>query len=286
MISTAFFPNSLSWLIVELISTGLAMIGGAIVFRGLWLEKKATKEWYESAADLTSSKLQAERGWKWLMVGIAIETLVAGAIAARDGWEIRQIKIYEAMNDPLNRPISDISVIVRFTVNKAEFSELPRYGGPAAAEAWLMEPPGTNVTIGRQYLNYWYRAGMTELPILTTDHSISFADGKGARIYIMQFHLGEWVEGLSIEAKAHPVKELENVNVLRVDAKYLPHDLEILDGMAKMVVNDTVVKIFKIPRQKAHLDNDTGIDTYSNTTPFAIFAFPASSSNVFIGHWR
>jgi len=82
--------SSLSWLVVEAITTFFAVLGGLMVFRGLWIEHKADKDKFSTADDFRSSKLKKNRGWKMLMWGIAIETVVAGVFAAKDGWEIRQ----------------------------------------------------------------------------------------------------------------------------------------------------------------------------------------------------
>src|SRR5208283_1297949 len=270
MISTVFSSSSLSWLVGEFFVSIVAISGGVLVFRGLWIENKADKDEFFDVDDFRSSKLKKKRGWKMLMWGIALETLVAGVFAARDGWEIRQIKMNEAKNDPLNQPIGDISATVQFRVNKANFSELPLFGNPRrAADIWLMEPPelvkkffSPGLIVANERI--WDLAGGSEFPILDTDHLISLPGQNGGRTYFMQCHFDEdWAEFGLIGMKRQ-VKEIDRVNVLRISVKCLPHDLEILDGSVKLVINDSVIKMFQIPQQTDNRENDKVVDTYSN----------------------
>jgi len=104
--------SSLSWLVVEAITTFFAVLGGLMVFRGLWIEHKADKDKFSTADDFRSSKLKKNRGWKMLMWGIAIETVVAGVFAAKDGWEIRQA----SANTPAKMLVSSIEATADFFV--------------------------------------------------------------------------------------------------------------------------------------------------------------------------
>jgi hypothetical protein len=87
MISTVLSSSSLSWLVGEFFVSIVAISGGVLVFRGLWIENKADKDEFLDVDDFRSSKLRKKHGWKMLMWGIALETAVAGVFAARDGWE-------------------------------------------------------------------------------------------------------------------------------------------------------------------------------------------------------
>jgi ABC-type siderophore export system fused ATPase/permease subunit len=69
MILTSASSSSLSWLAVEFITTFVAVIGGVLVFRGLWIENQADdalkKEHPESFVDgVKSLKLKSKRGWR------------------------------------------------------------------------------------------------------------------------------------------------------------------------------------------------------------------------------
>jgi hypothetical protein len=71
MIPTVFSSDSLSWLVGELLISVVAMLGGLMVFRGLWIEKNADKETFLNVEDFRASKLKSKRGWNILMWGIA-----------------------------------------------------------------------------------------------------------------------------------------------------------------------------------------------------------------------
>jgi hypothetical protein len=251
-----------------------ATIGAIIVFIGLTLEKFA--DWLNEnfLGGYKPHKTLESVGWFLLMFGISIEIADAWW-SANDAWQTKQMAI---KNGPLNQPISDILASVRFRVNKTDFSELPNFGNPKRlADLWLVEPPDTNILFLNKdntnfNLKFWNLEGPTQLPILDTDHSYSFSDQHGGRTYSMQFHFDEdWsgIEGINgLEMK---VKEINHVNVIRINIKSLPHDLEILDGSVKLVINDTVVKKFEIPQQKNNLDGDP------NATPFVILAYLTNS---------
>src|ERR1700679_4237926 len=126
MISTAFSSDSLSWLASEFFISFVAMAGGALAFCGLWIEKKADdaekKEHPDAFVDeVKSLKLKSKRGWKMLMWGIALETAIAGVFAARDGLEIRQIKINEAIANPRNQSIQSMTADVYLEVGTTNF---------------------------------------------------------------------------------------------------------------------------------------------------------------------
>jgi hypothetical protein len=80
------------WFLLELI---LASIGGLVVFWGLWIEKRAEAllppETFKKDifGDIVAKyKAEMERGWRWLMVGIAIEVLCALAMTMLSGLEV------------------------------------------------------------------------------------------------------------------------------------------------------------------------------------------------------
>jgi hypothetical protein len=147
MISTSVSSSSLSWLVAEFIIIFVAVIGGVLVFRGLWIENQADdalkKEHPESFVDgVKSLKLKSKRGWKMLMWGIAIETVVAGVFAARDGWEIRQVRIDAAKNNPLKAPVSDIFAILHLDIKAGTFDP---HAGHSPLEHSTMYFSGTNM---------------------------------------------------------------------------------------------------------------------------------------------
>src|ERR1700722_1753875 len=156
MISAVPFSSSLSWLIGEFFICIVAMLGGALVLWGHWTEKKADeagkKEHPEIFIDeIKLLKLKSKRGWKMLMCGILIETVIVGIFAARDGWEIRQIKINGAKNDLVDRPIEDIFARVSIDLYGDKFIENPVQWGttPEVADLILED---TNIPVGLSFL--------------------------------------------------------------------------------------------------------------------------------------
>jgi len=282
MLSIILSSESLRWAISECAVLILASIGGVVVLIGIRMEHHSVKKWFTSVEDGHRQEKRGETGYLLVMWGIGIETFIAAALALQDGLEIRQIQIDAARNNPLNQPIFDISATVQFRVNKTEFFELPRFGNPVrAADLWLIEPPSPDVVIanGGRFNGdkMWDLISGSTLPILSADHLSFFDDPKGGRTYFMQLRFDEeWAE-FDLQNLNRKVNELKLVNVLRIDVKCLPHDLEILDGSVKLVINDNVLKTFQIPNQKNNREDDNATDTYSNTTPFVILAYLTNS---------
>jgi len=280
--------ETLSWLRSESWIFGLAAIGGVIVLIGLWMEYVSTDEKRYGKTDIQGfRKLKAKekRGEIWVMAGIAVEIAVAVGFACRDDWHIRQIENAQKNADPRFRTISDIAATVSFRVNKANFLELPHFGNPKReADMWLMESaqnakivwPGLEVANDR----IWYLNGSTEFPILATDHLESFPSKADDRTYFMECHIdnfdGAWSEFMMLQ-RTNFAKDIDRVSAIRISVKCLPHNLAILDGTVKLVINDSVVKMLQIPKQGDNRDDDKMPDIYSNTSPYVILAFATNS---------
>jgi len=117
MISAVFSSDSsLSLVWRELGFTFLALIGGVLVLAGLWKEHKSEKPWYSNLSDLRARKLRAECGWKMVMWGIFIETVIGAAFVANDVWDIWHINNKAASADTRNLPIKFISGYARIEV--------------------------------------------------------------------------------------------------------------------------------------------------------------------------
>src|ERR1022692_4525074 len=89
----------------ELIITLLAILGGIIVLLGLWMEHKSAKGWYSNLSDFRKQKKKGEYGYKLVMVGIFLETLIGGWFAYQDVAEMWR-------NDPNNQPITSVGAEV------------------------------------------------------------------------------------------------------------------------------------------------------------------------------
>src|SRR3989442_502968 len=236
MILTFVSSASMSWLFWESITLFFAVVGGVVVFCGLWIEKKHSKERYLSAHDFRSSKLKAERGWKLLMIGIFIEIVVAGVFAAKDGWEIRQIKENESKNNPLNLPISDISAFVEIKVRGSNHVEVPHSGSSRKATLMLSKS-ALEASLGGGIGGF--------LSSYELEQSVEIFRPSDARIYSMRFLLDP-VSG-AFHKTLGTARDLLEINFLSRAIKPLPLDAEILGGKAKIIINPKVTRDFAIP---------------------------------------
>jgi hypothetical protein len=250
-----FSSTPVSWLLGQAVIWGLAAIGGIIVIRGLWLEYKGGKNGYFHA-----QKRMTEHGEIWVIVGVAVEIIVGVGFAVRDGLQARQTAIEIARQDPMNRPISQISAILRFKINKVNIRAVLHFGGPSVAIISLLEPvdatmgdgkpgvlsPLTLSPTGKLYALYL----SSSLPDLVAD-TFDTPDGfTGTRPYFMQLHMWDFSVGLSTNWEQLQAKELDRVQALRIMVKFLPHDIEILEGSVDIFVNANLRKTFKISPQK------------------------------------
>jgi hypothetical protein len=131
MISNFFSANSSSFLTKEIIFCGLAALGGLIVLRGLWLElksdKESEKEWYSDLNDFKKGKHKSWCGEIHVIVGIAVEIIVAVLFAAMDVKEKHDIIKYEAQSDPRSQPITYLAALVTLNVRGTNFNDFFDY---------------------------------------------------------------------------------------------------------------------------------------------------------------
>jgi len=251
MFSAVFSSDALSWLVVELVTMFFAMLGGGLVFWVLWKEKKSAKEMFQDIADFRASKKSTGRGWNMLMVGIAIETIVAGTFAARDGLEIRQIKIDEAKNDPLKRPITSISAVATFRI-KGDFSPppLPYSNLEEMTGAGIMFLQGTNVS--DKIPSIGLGADAANISILnlipnnvhpdTHDVVISFHD-SGDVMYGHFFNKWMWQNQAGF---------FDGVKGFSIEMRQIGSNVNVLSGNVVVIANDLKWE-FPIPAQKQRL---------------------------------
>ena len=219
----------------------IAMVGGFMVFWGLWIEKQADKSAFLNVDDFRSSQLKAKRGWNILMWGIAVETAVAGAFAARDGWEIRQIKTNEAKNSPLNQIISDVSAFAYFEVDGDSVPDIPTpkvrpfFG---MAQMYLCD---TNPLA-------------TVFPILAADNfDRGHAVNSEGRSYFVRFQAtGLSAMWVGSNNDSILVKKIIDVTTLYMSFRFLTNTARIHGGNVVLVVNGGsggVRRKFLIPAQ-------------------------------------
>jgi hypothetical protein len=247
MISTAFSSDSASWLVGELIISVVAMIGGMMVFRGLWIEKKADKTGFLNVEDFRSSKLKSKRGWNILMWGIAIETAVAGVFAARDGWEIRQTRIDAAKNNPLNAPVSDIFAILHLDIKAGTFDP---HAGHSPLEHSSMYFSGTNIGLFRQPAIF--NMGAKEVSAIA--HYSGYNQPRTAIYYgvavkfepspLPAYEFDMDINNTNVAADEAAVyasmtvtNAISKISFLRAYIDFLPTNTVIIKGSAKIFIN-------------------------------------------------
>lgn len=246
-----------------------AGIGGLLVLLGLCLEKKADKKIYRNVSDLRRQKSISEFGWGILIAGIVVEIVTACVAAVSGNIEMKQIKINEANNDPLNQPVSDVSAVVRIKLAGTNFIELSSRDSSWIAdlniwqdEAWISEQfkKKTPITIGLNEFGS-FMAGKDD--VSRVDYSHMFASQKNgymereiAHGYILHFHTDE-SDGLVPFVpvfRTTPIKVrsiIDGVKSLRINADFIPNDAELLGGDAEILINGNIRMDFDILPQKA-----------------------------------
>jgi len=239
-----------NWLLIltgVIIFSVVLIIANWMVLRGLRLEGKPEKDDSPSIEEYRARKANENKGWLLLMCGIRLE-LIAGAALAIFGI-VEYVKTADeiAKNDPLNRPISEISAIVDFKVKEDNPSETPNWGMPRVAGLILCE---TNLVLGNVF------QGFSQLSPLESDKFDRYFDGKTLE-YVLQFHL-EGVGAIFMRNNTKTAEwALENVRFLDITTKFLPHDAEVLGGSVVLTINSGPQKWFLIPAQK-DLDPNSG----------------------------
>ncbi|HEX3856894.1 MAG TPA: hypothetical protein VHY30_06330 [Verrucomicrobiae bacterium] len=246
--------GSIFWAVV------FAGAGGVFVFVGLLMELETG--WHKNLVAFRRYKARKFCGEWLVIIGIVIEIFVA-VLSAIDAWQ----------NEPLNRPVSDISAIVEIRVKGRDNVELPpwKVGSPSVADIILCREivSFTNVLkIGLFFepTNDWEIHDPSGLPnrepipvpgfpILKADkfevtqssQFIGPPQPHDFHEYDMLFHPD--LHSVAFNFGAIKVKDISKIKVLQIGLKFLPHDSEILQGTVVITVNDTH-KIFYIQPQK------------------------------------
>ncbi len=249
-----------------------AMIGGIAVFIGLLLEKFAG--WMDDrflGGTYKPHKTLESIGWSILMLGIFAEIAVAGW-SANDAWQTRQMA---TKNDPLNRPISEMSATVSIRMKNGS-NELPRWGGPAVA--W-MNLRGTNF---HQLPSFLQTFGLLISDDFVTEISVDAQSHETSKRYFLRFHMDDQEESSFTDIIVHPSpgvlvpmptpKDVMNgIAVLQIDAKFIPHDAEVAGGSVILLMNGNVRKYFEILPQKA-FPASIGLGTNTDNSGFTMLA--------------
>lgn len=226
MIFASFSPPSVPWYISEGVFAFLAGLGGMVVSRGLTMEGPPK--------DGTPREIQ---GWKLLRFGVRLEVVLAMFFAAREGWFAHKMAIEQAQNNPLNQPISTMTVELQFAVEGSDFSKDPVM--PPVAHLMLVESNMAPV--------------LKEGPlVLVSDKAMlsSFVNVSNMRQYSMSFHSDpSRVSSPSFFNGKTAAEIINNVNALEIFPNCIPTNAQILTGQAELYVNG-IHKHYGIDMQK------------------------------------
>jgi hypothetical protein len=232
--------QSESLLSKAVVFASVASIGGIFVLVGLLLEKGKEKERFSSIKDFRLQKAKAEWGSWILIFGIVIEIGTGAALTWMEVSESIDAANRMAQIDPINRPISEISAIVDFKVKEDKPSETAHWGAASVAGILLCE---TNLMAGNEFV------GFSQIGFLNAPSFDRYFDGTKLE-YVLHFHFDEF-STLFAHGRNRSVKwALENIRFLDITTKFLPHDAEILEGSAVVIINSGSEIWFDIPKQK------------------------------------
>ena len=185
------------------------------------------------------------------MIGIAAEIALGFGHALKDALEIRQIKITAAKNDPLNRPISDISASATILMRTKE-TGLPPFGPQPDSTVGLLENG-----IGDRIPRTVFLGGFQTL-LEESAQGFTQSDSTGSYVgYSIQFRADRLFSSspqngfvLADYSPITPKHILSKIETLAFHVVFIPKDAEIVSGSAEILINGTFRKEFQIFNQK------------------------------------
>lgn len=259
----SFFITSSSSPSAELSAFVWATAGGVAVIMGLALEK--ISDWLNDKflGGYKPHKWIGEGGWWILMLGITIETGVAGC-SAMDEWQTRQIA---NKNNPLNQNISDVSAVAVIELKGLGLNEIDPKISPHMAAFLILRDSNTNsVRLGSGML---VSDDFKKMPSYTTERGNN-------TWYLLRFH--SELTGLS--GSNEPASKIETVKFLNINALFLPTNSEVTWGNVSLIVNSEIHKPFEIPPQKNLLPEFDGM------SGIMIFATNSTTAKVQLGKMK
>ena len=160
--------------------------------------------------------------------------------------------------DPINQPISSIEADLSVKVKGADFIELPPYGTPAVAWIFLCV---TNV-------NDLFQA--SEFSVLDADTFKRFRV-NGDHGYTVRFNTS-LLRSRDFASPMPSVRDaLKQISCVKIDAKFIPHDSQVLGGTVQLLINGQFSKRFTILPQLAFESRDA-LSTNNNNAGFTMLA--------------
>ncbi len=186
--------------------------------------------------------------WIVLVIGLTIEFKEAAkndndvALLEAQNLVLRSnVAVLESKMQPQNQPWLNTLAFVTIKVRGRNSVEVPPSGGPRVASVVLC-PSKLAATVGAS-------DGFPSLDSEKFERGIIIFTQENARVYSMRFQPGTFGDGFLKNNKK--AGELDAVNFLSIWLKFLPLDADILGGEALVIVNDNIIKEFKILPQKA-----------------------------------
>jgi hypothetical protein len=231
--------QSLFWTVI------FAGAGGVLVFFGLVLEQLSETKLFENIAWFRAWKRIKFWGELAVLTGVFIEVIVAGVTA-----------IQEWQNNPMSGNVSEMSAFVYVEV-KAQ--PPPAHVGFIGGNVGMMllcddTPNCANGVISHGLMFPLYADNFNSGPAARTNASVN-----PYWSYSLQFH-SEGTAAFVVSKVGIPVKQINNVKVLRMNLNFLPTNSEIVNGIAELVVNGRVHKMFTIFPQEVGDLKDTSVD--------------------------
>jgi hypothetical protein len=208
-----------------------ATAGGIAVFAGLVLEKMS--DWLNDrfVGGYKPHKWIEEIGWWVLMVGIVIETAVAGN-SAIEQWK----------NDPLKNPIADASATVRFLVAVSSY------------EKPFFKTDTDDIVGWRSSIIFFEGTNSTDtvLQLMASQNDlVVFRAGLPPKLRCqLQFHADPLMDFVNVDGKQNfPAEKLNNVASFVLSIPQIETNAEILSGSVVLVANGKTWT-FDIPPQR------------------------------------
>lgn len=182
------------------------------------------------------------------MLGIAIETAVAGW-SAFDEWE----------NNPLNRPISDISAVAIIELKGGGIQEIIPNAQPPWYAWCLLRDSYTNSSDFNAVM--LISDGFSKMPAFTTER------GNNTQ-YSLRFHM----EDIGMNPSKKKAKAIKGIKFLTLNTLFLPTNSEVTWGRVTILVNSEIQKSFEIPHQenlRPEFPGMSGIAIFATNAPAA-----------------
>lgn len=241
----------------------------------------ADKKTYRDVSDLRWQKLKSEIGWWVLIAGIVVEIATACVVAVSGDIEMKQIKINEAKNNPLNQPISDVSANVNIKLAGTNFTESPLWGAAAVASLILDDMKvwsgGTNVISGATTIEMGNLLADKD-DVRRVDYSELLSPRADTHGYVLHFHPNNGLVPFVPVFRITPQKAkliIDAVRVLVIAVKFIPHDAELLGGDAEILINGNIRVDFDILPQKA-FPLPVGLSAKAGDSGFTLIATNAT----------